>query len=113
MRTELMLRFDYGRTVPWVTRLDDGTLRAIAGPDMVTLHTPAPLRGEDLTTVAEFDVAAGETVPFVLTHGPSHLPPPRPIDPESALEEHRAVLDGVGRARHSRAASGPKRSRDR
>ena len=40
MRTELVLRFDYGRTVPWVNRLPDGTLRAIAGPDMVVLHTP-------------------------------------------------------------------------
>ena len=57
MRMELVLRFDYGRTVPWVTRMDDGALRAIAGPDLVTLHTPAPIRGEDLKTVAEFDVA--------------------------------------------------------
>src|SRR6187455_2418976 len=67
MRMQLVLRFDYGRAVPWVSRLDDGTWRAIAGPDMVTLHTPVPLRGQDLTTVAEFEVAAGETVPFVLT----------------------------------------------
>ena len=49
------LRFDYGAIVPWVTRLDDGTLRAIAGPDMVVLRTPVDLRGENLTTVAEFD----------------------------------------------------------
>ena len=41
--------------------LADGTLRAIAGPDMVVLHTPAPMRGEDLTTVGEFEVAEGET----------------------------------------------------
>jgi GH15 family glucan-1,4-alpha-glucosidase len=87
MRMELVLRFDYGRTVPWVTRMDDGTLRAIAGPDLVTLNTPAPIRGEDLKTVAEFDVATGETVPFVLTHGPSHHKPPRAIDPQSALED--------------------------
>src|SRR3954465_14017925 len=56
MRTELILRFDYGRTVPWVSRLPDGTLRAIAGPDMVTLHTPVTLLGQNLTTVAEFEV---------------------------------------------------------
>ena len=87
MRMELVLRFDYGRTVPWVTRMDDGTLRAIAGPDLVTLHTPAPIRGEDLKTVADFDVAAGETVPFVLTHGPSNHKPPRAIDPELALDQ--------------------------
>jgi GH15 family glucan-1,4-alpha-glucosidase len=87
MRMELVLRFDYGRTVPWVTRMDDGTLRAIAGPDLVTLHTPASIHGEDLKTMAEFEVAAGETVPFVLTHGLSHLKPASAIDPESALEE--------------------------
>ena len=85
MATELILRFDYGLTVPWVSRLDDGTLRAIAGPDMVTLHTPAPLTGRDLTTVAEFDVSEGTTVPFVLTHAPSHRPPPEAIDPEASL----------------------------
>ena len=86
MRMELVLRFDYGRTVPWVTRMDDGTLRAIAGPDLVTLHTPAPIRGEDLKTVADFEVASGETMPFVLTHGSSHVDAPEAIDPESALK---------------------------
>jgi GH15 family glucan-1,4-alpha-glucosidase len=86
MRSELILRFDYGRTIPWVTRLPDGTFRAIAGPDMVTLHTPVPLRGVDLTTLAEFDVGAGTTVPFVLTHGLSHLPPPTAVDPYESLQ---------------------------
>jgi GH15 family glucan-1,4-alpha-glucosidase len=86
MRTELVLRFDYGRAVPWVSRLEDGTLRAIAGPDMVVLHTPVAVHGRDLTTVAEFDVAAGETIPFVLTHGFSHLAVPAAIDPLASLE---------------------------
>ena len=86
MRTELVLRFDYGRTVPWVNRLSDGTYRAIAGPDMVVVHTPVPLRGKDLTTVGEFEVEAGATVPFVLTHGSSHLDPPDPIDPIQSLD---------------------------
>ena len=85
MRMELVLRFDYGQTVPWVTRMDDGAIRAIAGPDLVTLHTPVPIRGEDLKTVAEFEVAKGETVPFVLTHGSSHVAPPQSVDAESAL----------------------------
>src|SRR3954471_11624121 len=86
IQTELVLRFDYGLTVPWVSRLADGTFRAIAGPDMVTLHTPVPLRGEGLTTVGEIDVAGGTTVPFVLTHSPSHLPPPDAIGPIASLE---------------------------
>ena len=85
MRTELILRFDYGRTVPWVNHLPDGTFRAIAGPDMVLVHTPVPLVGKDLTTVGAFDVRAGETVPFVLTHGLSHLAPPDSIDPAASL----------------------------
>jgi GH15 family glucan-1,4-alpha-glucosidase len=85
MRTELVLRFDYGRTVPWVNHLPDGTFRAIAGPDMVLLHTPVPLHGRQMRTVGEFEVREGETVPFVLTHGASHLPPPDAADAGSAL----------------------------
>ncbi len=59
MCMELVLRFDYGLSVPWVKRLDDGSLRAIAGPDMVVLRTDAPLRGENMKTVSEFSVAEG------------------------------------------------------
>jgi len=87
MRMELVLRFNYGRTVPWVTRLDGGLLRAIAGPDQVVLQTTVPTHGEDLRTAADFEVGAGETVPFVLTHGASHLPPPKCIDPVTALRQ--------------------------
>jgi GH15 family glucan-1,4-alpha-glucosidase len=85
MCSELVLRFGYGAIVPWVTRLEDRTLRAIAGPDMVVLRTPVELRGENMTTVGEFDVVAGEIIPFVLTYGPSHLPPPPAPDPADAL----------------------------
>src|SRR5437868_3110403 len=67
MSMELVLRFDYGSVVPWVGRLEDGTWRAIAGPDMVVLRTPVNLAGKDLTTVADFEVGEGDTVPFVLT----------------------------------------------
>ncbi len=87
LRMELVLRFDYGSIVPWVTRLDDGTLSAIAGPDRVVLRTPVELKGEDMKTTAAFTVAAGQRVPFVLTYGPSHLPPPAQIDPAAALED--------------------------
>jgi GH15 family glucan-1,4-alpha-glucosidase len=96
MRTELILRFDYGRTVPWVSRLADGTLRAIAGPDMVTFNTDVRLYGRDLTTVGDFEVTAGTTVPFVLTHGYSHLAPPDAIEPLASLEHtERFWLDWV------------------
>jgi GH15 family glucan-1,4-alpha-glucosidase len=87
MHCELVLRFDYGGVVPWVTRLPDGTLRAIAGPDMAVLRTPVALVGEDLKTVGTFVVSKGQTVPFVLTYGPSHRAPPRAIDPMAALAD--------------------------
>jgi len=87
MRMELILRFDCGLSIPWVTRLPDGSLRAIAGPNMAVLRTPVQVRGKDLTTVAEFDVAAGDSIPFVLTYGPSHVPPPDHIDPDAALKD--------------------------
>jgi GH15 family glucan-1,4-alpha-glucosidase len=86
MKMEMSLRFNYGATVPWVTR-GHGGIRAIAGPDLVVLHTKAPLTGKGLTTVSEFTVNAGETVDFVMTYGPSHLHTPRTIDVNKALEE--------------------------
>ncbi len=85
MRMELRWRFDYGRTVPWVRRLDRDVV-AVAGPNAAWLRTPVETRGEDFSTVAEFAVAEGDRVPFVLTWRESHLPPPEPVDPFEALE---------------------------
>ncbi|MBV8588593.1 MAG: glycoside hydrolase family 15 protein, partial [Acetobacteraceae bacterium] len=90
MRTELIVRFDYGSLVPWVTSSEDNTWRAVSGPDMVVLRTPVPLRGEDRKTVAEFTVSAGQTIPFVLTYGASYLETPSPIDPGKALADTEA-----------------------
>jgi GH15 family glucan-1,4-alpha-glucosidase len=87
MRFELVLRFDYGSIVPWVTRLEARTLRAIAGPDMVVLRSAVDIRGEDFKTVAEFTVASGQTLPFTLSYAPSHLPPPAAFDAASALDQ--------------------------
>jgi GH15 family glucan-1,4-alpha-glucosidase len=87
MHTELILRFGYGAIVPWVSRLEDGALRAIAGPDMVIVHTPVHLRGEDLTTVGEFVINREETIPFVLSYLPSHRPLREPFDPIRALTD--------------------------
>lgn len=86
MKMEMSLRFNYGSTVPWVTRRNGG-IRAIAGPDLVVLRTQAPLQGKGFTTVSEFTVNAGESVDFVMTYGPSHLHLPRSIDVNKALEE--------------------------
>jgi GH15 family glucan-1,4-alpha-glucosidase len=86
LKMELIIRFDYGRVIPWV-RKRNGDLEAIAGPDGLILRTPIETRGEDLTTVAEFTVAKGDRVPFVLTWFASHEEQPRAINPEHALEE--------------------------
>jgi GH15 family glucan-1,4-alpha-glucosidase len=87
MQTELVLRFGYGAVVPWVTKLEDGTLRAIAGPDMVVLRTPVHLKGKDMTTVGAFTVNRGETVPLVLTYSRSHNALPGALDPSAALRD--------------------------
>jgi GH15 family glucan-1,4-alpha-glucosidase len=92
MRMQLVIRFDYGHIVPWVRQRDDG-LEAIAGPDALILRTPIETRGEDLTTVAEFTVAEGERIPFVLTWFASHEKPPRAIHPEHALRQTEEYWD--------------------
>jgi GH15 family glucan-1,4-alpha-glucosidase len=86
MRVELVIRLDYGSVVPCVTRLSDGTLQAIAGPDMLVLRTHCPLRGENLKTVGDFTIAEGETMPFVLSYGVSYRDPPEAIDWQTALK---------------------------
>jgi GH15 family glucan-1,4-alpha-glucosidase len=70
-RTELVVRFNYGATVPWVNRQNDGALDVIAGPERLVLRTPVPLLGEDLKTFGKFSVEAGQSIPFVLAYGPS------------------------------------------
>ena len=88
MQMELVLRFDYGDAVPWVTRMPDGKgIRAIAGPCLTVLCSPVRLEGRELTTVATFDIEAGRTLPFVLSYAPSHLGTPGKIDAHVALKE--------------------------
>ena len=113
MTMELILRFDYGAVVPWVSRLQDGTWRAIAGPDMVVLQTPVTLQGRELTTVAEFDVAEGATIPFVLTYGASHQPPPRRDRSDRLAARHRELLARLGRRAPPPMANGTRRCRVR
>jgi len=86
MRVDLALRFDFGRTVPWVTGLPDG-VRAVAGPNLAVLHASVPVRGEDLTTVSEFTVSEGERAWFTLTYGVSYRADPEPIDAEKELQD--------------------------
>ena len=80
MQMQLTIRFDYGWVVPWVTRNDSGSYRAVAGPDALLLTTPVPVHGEDLSTVAEFEVGEGDQIPFVLVWHPSYEAVPEPVD---------------------------------
>jgi GH15 family glucan-1,4-alpha-glucosidase len=89
-RSEFVVRFNYGATVPWVNRLDDGAISAIAGPERVVLRTPAAFHGEDLKTVGEFAVEAGQSIPFVLSYGPSFQDRPPEVDAFDALERTEA-----------------------
>jgi GH15 family glucan-1,4-alpha-glucosidase len=67
MQMDMAIRFDYGRTIPWVTTADH-ELRGVAGSDMVVLRTKAPLHGEGMSTRSEFTVSEGETVDFTLVN---------------------------------------------
>ncbi|MGH7480556.1 MAG: glycoside hydrolase family 15 protein [Longimicrobiales bacterium] len=98
MRMDLTLRFDYGRSVPWISRLEDGGRRAISGPDMVVLRSDVAVHGEDLSTVAEFTVSEAETVSFVLTYSASHKPEPDPVDPHDALADTETFWSGWAEA---------------
>jgi GH15 family glucan-1,4-alpha-glucosidase len=88
-RMELIIRFDYGSIVPWVRRTHHG-LSAIAGPDRLLLHSPVAVRGEGLTSVADFTVSAGQRLPFILTYHASHEPTPPMVSAEEALSTTEA-----------------------
>jgi GH15 family glucan-1,4-alpha-glucosidase len=100
MRSELVIRFDFGHIVPWVRRVDDARV-AIAGPDALCFRTPVQVRGEHFTTVSEFPVEPGHRIPFVLTWFPSHEDLPEKIDPEQALADTEEYwLDWARRCFH-------------
>ncbi len=86
MRMELLIRFDYGSVVPWVRNLN-GLLQAVGGPDSLYLSTPVETRGEQLSTVADFEIAEGQRIPFVLAWHPSHQPEPALANAEQALKQ--------------------------
>jgi len=89
MNMQLVMRFDYGSVVPWVTR-EPGELRAVAGPDALSLYTPVAVHGHHLTTVADFTVSEGQRIPFVLRWHPSHEPAPAPLDGVEAVADTEA-----------------------
>ena len=87
MRTELIVRFEYGSIVPWVMDDGAGQLQMTAGPDRLLLSTPVKLRGEGLKTVGEFTVSEGEEVGFALNWSASYRPQPEPLDVTAGLRQ--------------------------
>ncbi|GGY46504.1 GH15 family glucan-1,4-alpha-glucosidase [Streptomyces sp. HB372] len=85
MRSELRMRFSYGRVTPWVHKVDNRTV-AVAGPDSVWLDTEAETYGKNLTTYSDFTVGPGERVAFTISWQPSHHGPPALPEPEGSLE---------------------------
>lgn len=83
MRSELRMRFSYGRVTPWVHKVDGRTV-AVAGPDSVWYDTPAETYGENLTTYSDFTVAPGDRIAFTISWQPSHREPPALPDPEGS-----------------------------
>lgn len=92
MAMRLVLRWDYGSVVPWVTQHDEeeNSLAMVAGPDMAVLRSSVPLRGEQMSTVATFDIGANEHASFVLSYAASHETPPQPIGARAALRHTEA-----------------------
>ena len=97
MQMELVVRFGYGSVVPWVSRLDNGRLQFVAGPERLLLDTALALRGEDFRTVGEFTMRAGQEVSLVLNWSPSYRAPPPSLQAAAALKEVESFWSGWAR----------------
>ena len=84
MRTEVIFRFDYGHTIPWVRKRDYG-ISAVSGPNAIAFRTAVPLNSEDYTTVGEFTISEGQKETFRLTGYPSYEEEPGEADPLKML----------------------------
>ncbi|HUG56994.1 MAG TPA: glycoside hydrolase family 15 protein [Candidimonas sp.] len=84
---DLTIRFDYGRTIPWVETHHTQTLTAVAGPELLVLRCAVPLEGHAKHTTASFTVTEGQREVFTLLHQPSHERVSDPFDAEAALAE--------------------------
>lgn len=94
MESSLIVRFDYGVTVPWTSEADSKTTVMIAGPDMLVLRTELGSDMENGRILSKLNVKEGDEFTFVLSHGPSHLPPPSTIEPERLLQQTKAYWKG-------------------
>jgi GH15 family glucan-1,4-alpha-glucosidase len=90
MQFNLTVRFGYGGSVPWAERIDANQLAFVAGPDILVLHSPVALQGEDKSTSAEFTVGENECVDFVLSYTASHLELPKTLDVPAVFQETKS-----------------------
>jgi GH15 family glucan-1,4-alpha-glucosidase len=106
MRMELTIRFGYGVSVPWLSSVGEGLIHAIAGPDLVVINGGAALNHFNGTVTAEFTIHPGETIAFVITHGPSHRPAALPVSASAALAQtERFWLDWVRQSKYTGPAA--------
>src|SRR5690606_15488581 len=85
--TELRVRPDYARAMPWMRQVGTETepaLVAVAGPDAMVFRGIA-LRASDHAHRGAFDVAEGDRVDLTMTWFPSHRTIPAPADVDAAL----------------------------
>jgi GH15 family glucan-1,4-alpha-glucosidase len=86
MSMDLVVRFDYGASVPWVSRDDDGRVEFVAGPNRLVLQSGQEVENRDMRTVAVFDVTEGEVVEFALTWSVSYRATPKTVDAGTVIE---------------------------
>jgi GH15 family glucan-1,4-alpha-glucosidase len=89
MTSELVIRFDYGLTMPWVARGPHRELIATAGPLKLVFRTQAHSVGRNMRTLSHLKVAAGERVAFTLQCVASVAEIPPPCDVDDALARTR------------------------
>jgi GH15 family glucan-1,4-alpha-glucosidase len=80
MELELIVRFDYGISMPWVSRTDDDRIQFIVGPDRLLLQSGVEITNKDMRTTAAFKIAAGDEMDFALGWSQSFHPIPAPLE---------------------------------
>ena len=102
MRAELVVRFDYGITVPWTTYLEDGTLSMVAGAHMLLVRSEVLLHGRSMKTIGSFKITNGQRIAFLLSYQPSYEAPADGEDPDVLLSEtEKFWRDWSDRCNHS------------
>jgi GH15 family glucan-1,4-alpha-glucosidase len=79
MQMSLLPRFDYGRLIPLIGRIDQGIF-ALAGPDALCLRTSVALSEDGKSAFATVTVSEGQSMSFQLVCYPSHLSCPDSVD---------------------------------